>query len=643
MLKKDTEALSSEAGFWNSLYKNFLPLLFSAVVFTSFIALLRNKVPNISLYASGCLLFFAIYFISRFASKGRLDIQSQKSLPTELMSILVIGACLVMTFLREGQKDRGSDFNESLFRYQIPRWSYLLLLAGTTTVSYFLLLAGKKQGRRPLPRILISIPYIFLLSCTVWIPNSFYSLHTFYHAHAYCSSLYDVLNLAPLGELNTPFYGHLALFFLLPGKILQMLGIPGNIAVATFIAGCNFITLLATIYVVNKYTKNDGIFFILLLSLADPYLMMMPKLHFIKDVYLQMIPHRVLFPALISAFMVASTDKKFGKGRILAAYLLAALSLEWSGEIGLVCIATISLYVFLRLFNYEAPLSFQNLRQLGFCALMALLAIFAAYLLVLGYDFLTSGKGLSFVGFMYPILGEFKSIAVRGPLPDLLRTWFPVLLFFLTVAAVSATKIIKRESEKEKQIGILCIAVIAIGLLTYYIDSGLQIRLMICFFQFIMLLALLLDSLSKEEQERKTGIAFTLLALLVTSTFVLGNAGMKEVLSDRRNTAWQVKNLAEFASELDQEIPDGTIAFGWGIPDLYAAMGRDPGVHVIDWITIAQEKNPIFLTHVNSLLVGTDRFFAYEDSADLLSESKNFTIEKEYEYKGWKFALYRRK
>ena len=131
-------------------------------------------------------------------------------------------------------------------------------------------------------------------------------------------------------------------------------------------------------------------------------------------------------------------------------------------------------------------------------------------------------------------------------------------------------------------------------------------------------------------------------ALVVSSTFVLGNTGAKEVLTDRRATAWQIKNLSKFTDELAQDIPEGTLAFGWGVSDLFAVMGRDPGIHVLDWVNITQDKIPKFLAHVNEILNGTDRFFAYEESADLLPASKDFTIAKEYEYKGWKFALYTR-
>ncbi len=659
--------MNTDEGLHERFATHFIPLLCSSLAFVCLVAFLRNRIPNLALYAVASLLFFAVYLLGcRAVQLARDPIAipvPPLPLPNvwkawtsevwgvrfELLTVVLAAGVLLMHFIREGMPDRGSDFNESLFRYQIPRWSYLLLLAACTAVSYALArLLGKSrflnQGkRRPLARLLISLPYICLLSCTVWVPNIFYSLHTFYHAHAYCSSICDVLNLAPLGELDKPFYGHYSLFFLLPCRLMHLFGVPYNICIATVVAACALVTLLSTLYVVNRFVRNDGAFLLLILALGDPFLMMMPKLHFIKDVYLQMIPHRVMFPALISACMVAFSDGPLGRGRAAVLYLLAALSLVWSPEIGLVCIASASLYVFVRRIAFADPLSSGNVRLLLACGLLALLAVLTAYLIVLAYDLLTGGGFLPFKDFMYPVMGEFKSIAVRGPLPDLFRPWISVLLFFLCGVAVCAWRVLKAADGGGRPGSLLCISVMALGLFAYYLDSGLQVRLMIVFFQFIMVFAPLLDWLLSEERQLLPARALSLVALAVVSGFVLGNAGMKEVLTDRRATAWKARDLGAFARTLDADIPEGTLAFGWGVPDLYAVMGRDPGVHVIDWVDIAQDPNPAYLRHVNALVEQVDSFFSYQESVPLLPAGAEFDIAKEYEYMGWKFALYNRR
>ena len=634
---------SIEKNDWaNEFSRNFLPLVLAALAFICLAALLRNRLSNLSLYAAASLFFFAVYFAASCTLKGRPFTKAQSGTYAGLLTILITGGCLLLTFFRESRKDQGADFNESLFRYQIPHGLYFLLLAAATLASYLLIQACRTQKRHPLLRLLISLPYAALLSCTVWVPNIFYNLHTVYHAHAYYSTICDVLNLAPLGKLNPPFYGHYGLFFLIPCRILGIFGIPQNIAIATTLACCNLIALLAVLYAVHVFVRNDGVFLITLLALGDPYLMMMPKLHYVKDVYLQLIPHRILFPAIVSACFAAFSARDLNRKRISVLYLLATLSFLWNTESGLVCIAAIALYVFLRRFNRSVPLSRDNLKALGASAVLALAAMLTAYLAVTGYSFLTGGQGLSFKIYMYPILGDFKGIVPRGHLPDLLRTWVPVTLFFLATTAVCALWILNGKGSRGNSSSFLCTAVMALGLQVYYLDNGIQVRLMIGFFQFVILLAALLDFLIARESALKAGRGLSLIALAVMVTFALGNAGMKEVLSDRRSTAWQVKSLSQFAGELDKEIPEGTIAFGRGVSDLFAAMNRDPGLHVLDWVDITLEQNPMFLAHVNDILEETDRFFAYEESAALLPASSRFVIEKEYEYKGWKFALYRR-
>ncbi len=637
------DSQNTKSGPAESLHENAAPLLLASLAFACLAGAIRNKVPNLILYASSSLLFFAVYSVASYLAgkrKGRHLPFGEKS--SELAALLAVTALLLLSFFREGKSNEGADFNASLFRYQIPLPSYLLLLAGTTAAAYGLVRILGKNRRRPLARLIISLPYVLLLALTTWVPNIFYSDYTFFHADAYYSSICDVLNLAPLGELNKPFYGHYAIFFLLPCRILRMLGMPYNMAIASCIALASLVTLLATLYVVDRSVRNDGVFIIALLSLGDVFLMYVQKLFFVKDVSLQPIPHRVMFPAIISAFMLASGDKRPGRGRIAALYALAAAAFLWSPETGLVCILSTSLYVFLSLADLSAPVSPANILRLAACALLAILSVLAGYLVVLAYDLLTSGQGVSLTGFLYPLVGEYGSIAVKTPLPDLLRTWLPVLLFLLSSAAVLAVRILRVPDGRGKATAFLCIAVTALGLMGYFMNNPVQLNITIVFFQFVMLLAPLLDRLVADQPRLNLGPALSLLLLSVFSTFMLGNAGMKEVLTDRRATAWQVKSLAKFAQETDGDMGEGTLAFGRGVPELLSVTGRDPGVHVIDWVDIMFDRNPIYLEHVNGQIQATDRFFAYQDSAALLPASADFHIEKEYEYMGWKFALYRR-
>ena len=615
---------------------NFLPLLLSSLAFTCFSAALRNRIPNLVLYASSSLTFLAVYFVASLAGKsalGRFVTPARMSCLVPAAS-LISGGVLLLHFFREARPDQGSDFNGSLFRYQIPAPAWLLLLACTMLALYLFARFMRTFRSRPLLRLLISLPYICLLSCTVWIPNIFYSHYIFFHAHPYFSSIYDVLNLAPLGELDTPLYGHYALFFLLPCKLMQLLGIRQNIAAATMLAFCNVVTLLAVLYAIHKFVKNDGVFLIALFSLGDVYLMYVQKLFYIKDVYLQTIPHRVMFPALACALMAAFAGKELGKGKTACLYVLAALSFLWNPETGLVCMAAVSLYVFL---------SGPGLRKLALCAALSLASILADYLIVLAYDFLTSGQGVSFRSFMYPMMGQAKGIAVQSPMPDLFRTWLSVTIFLLAAAGASVLRIVKKQGGEGRAACFLCMAVLALGLLSYFMNNPVQLNLTVVFFQVVILLAVLLDFLLRGNDKNIQAKVLSIPVLAVMATFFMGNMGMREVLSDRRSSAWGAKNLSAFVRTLDEEVPGGTLAFGWGVSDLFAAMDRDPSVHVLDWVNIMYDKNPVFLAHVNGLLEQADSFFAFEDSVALLPAGKDFAVSKEFEYKGWKFALYTRK
>ena len=252
---------STEKSIGDSVSKNFIPLFLASTAFACFAAAFRNRIPNIYLYAASSLIFFTIYFACRLPGK-----LSWEKLPSPIShndyavaaGAIITAVMLLLNFFCEGQPDQGADFNESLFRYQIPLWTWFLLLAATTAAACLLISILGKGGMRPTVRLLISLPYIFLLSCTVWVPNIFYSHYTFYHAHAYYSPIFDVLNLAPLGEVDTPMYGHYAIFFLLPCKLLGLFGIQHNIAAATVMALCNVVTLLAVLYTLDKFVRTTG-------------------------------------------------------------------------------------------------------------------------------------------------------------------------------------------------------------------------------------------------------------------------------------------------------------------------------------------------------------------------------------------------
>ena len=76
-----------------------------------------------------------------------------------------------------------------------------------------------------------------------------------------------------------------------------------------------------------------------------------------------------------------------------------------------------------------------------------------------------------------------------------------------------------------------------------------------------------------------SGITF-----ILTAWFAIeGVFGIGTTLSNRASTVWNTAQLKESIETFKNSVPEDTLAFGRGMPELCLEMHRDPKIAITDW------------------------------------------------------------
>ncbi|OYO91059.1 hypothetical protein CG709_12830, partial [Lachnotalea glycerini] len=170
---------------------------------------------------------------------------------------------------------------------------------------------------------------------SLYIPNYFNA--DLYHGHAYCNSIYQIMNNATYNEFFTSIYGHYAIFYRVP------LGIIGcnmrNIVLIIFIIG--IMAMLLSCLIVHNLIKKNAVRILACLALA------LPTVGMRVGNYWQVQPHREIFPAILIYISCVFIKNKMTSNKILLGYFVSAIAIIWNTETGLVCaIAWAGLLIF---------------------------------------------------------------------------------------------------------------------------------------------------------------------------------------------------------------------------------------------------------------------------------------------------------
>lgn len=626
--------------------------------------MLRGILPvkNMVFFIMMCAVF-AVVCVAAYAMADKLSfLNNVNSKLEKLGGVLPVAALvtwMVLFYINETDIERGLRAEELVRRYlPLPIWM-LIMVAGVGICLWSLSKEPKEKMQKDgkFLRIVVTVVFTVITSAMFYAPNIFRDIQGgTYHSHAYTNSILNVCWMTPYYENMQSLYGHYAIFYMPVLKVLhrffQIDYLTGIFLITAVIAG---ISILLFAFVLNYFAKNDVIYYLGLLAIGEEYFMLMQG-----GVYMQVHPHRMIFPVLILA--LALMEHKRGKNYNVIAISAIALSVVWSTEVGLVIMIAFALYRWVQaVMDGERLTLCKMLLLVQKLVIFSLIPFFIAYLIVYGYNMLAAGTGLSVKEFLFPLVSDRGYIGnIELELPNVTHAWIGTTVLFLSVFAFTLLQILfPKNKEFENKPFYFLLSVMSLGLMLYYINRPVEGSMFIVLFNMLILQVIILEKTQqvyKIWKEDAKGVfgepdRIFLLALRVITVLILFVMAFDSVYSMPRawsvakETIWDTDDLEEFAQYIWEQIPPDATAFGEGVPELMAMIDRDTHLHTTEW---SYKNMPLdTMEDIRYELENKEWFFCntaslWEMQSYYPGLTERFYLHEEFEYNGAKFAFYRK-
>lgn len=461
---------------------------------------------------------------------------------------------------------------------------------------------------------LIFAVVIFFLECTVffWIYTSwkmeqkkeewivwmvygilailvFYSMYTpnifgrgqwgdWYHAHAYFNSIYNVYWGMPYTDEITSIYGHYALFWKIPMKLIS-----GDFR--------GFVLLMAVLGALIHLCAFSALHCMVkskLLRVLGAIAISFPILGMRGGYYWQVWPHRMLFSSVLMAYAAWVLKKnKIGWKTTLLGYGICLLGIIWNTETGMILAvawAGMHLSIILSRQDFSWKRLFTGVILHGAGVIISFVGAFGAVNL---YNILKHSPANTVGEFLIPLLSDsYMTDTLRLDLPLYPSGYMlEVVLFLMGVAvAISKWKWFRKQEEKVswESSFLLFVSVSALGRLVYYINRPSYHNLDCCHFSAVILLAYFgqkgLKFLKKGKWKEIIKSSFDKIvvnSIAVVCVVVLLALSTGTVLQFSQNSHIKenfhnVEEFDNFAEAVAAQVPPNTFGFGLNVAELYS-------------------------------------------------------------------------
>ncbi len=565
--------------------------------------MLRNyiNVSNVIFFVSMCCVFILVSLSADYL-QSRIKVTEKENLIADrvwaVIPVILLAVWMVLFYMNETNTDHSLE-KEMLIRSYFPFPLWITITIVGTCICLWILSSKKIQNGiakySKIIRIVIALMFTVVTSIQFYAPNVFQDIRGgTYHSHAYTNCIINVCWLIPYSEDMQALYGHYAIIYMPFIKMMHSLFgvdyLTGIFIVSAVIVG---ISILLYLWVLNYFTKNDLIFYLGMLAIGEYYFMLMQG-----GVYLQVHPHRMIFPILLLAF--ALWEVKREKKHNVLAICVIALSIVWSTEVGLVMMVAFALYRWVQHSMDGKKLSIKKcwwlLREL---MLFAFIPFVMAFLIVNGYNLLAGGPFIDLREFLYPLISDRGYIGqIELQLPDVTHAWIGTSVLFLIPVCMTAMSVLfQKKRDAEKQSFFFLIGIMSLGLLIYYVNRPVEGSLFIIMFFMLILQAVILQKAQdeyiewKEDKEsvfyKKT--RFWWLSMRVITTLILFVMAFDCIYSMpaawkiSKETIWKRDELQEFADYIYVQVPPDAVSFGEGVPELLSMIDRDTHLHTTEW------------------------------------------------------------
>lgn len=444
-------------------------------------------------------------------------------------------------------------------------------------------------------RLLVALVLPGVVFLILFFPNFMSDkLGTYSHFSAYVTSIIGVTDLQPYDDIFYSIYGHYGLFFIIPVKLLKLAGINQLYSIITVISICGFVTVISLIYVIHKLISDDIIFILTTFFSITAFTM-----YYINGEYYQLFPHRFLFPAIMTVFIVYEFNNRQG-GWSYFAYVLLMFSFLWNIETGAVCFIAYICFKIIRRISENVSSKELILRTL-LDIILGIASFFFSFIVTNAYNYIVGSSPITLYRYIYPFLSEEYKIfeLIRTPINKIGNLWFIETVLFLAVISYAFVWIKRRRAECK------CLdcypiwfflALIGMGLLADYINRSAALSATLSLPWFAILMGCicehfgnLLNNADKLYIDKSTyklisAIRYifccTLLISFVSSFCYIGiTFGFRQ---SEWGGGWDYKSMNTIANNVDSYVPDDAMAVGHSISLVYCMIGRKPQLYTVD-------------------------------------------------------------
>lgn len=443
-------------------------------------------------------------------------------------------------------------------RHNISPVIYFSILVVFTALVYYI--SKRNMGlTNNIVRLLLSAFFCVLSAMLMYMPNYYTgNIGELNHVNAYVNSLITVINSAPYDWGCTSIYGHYALIYYIPIKLLMTFGINEWMAITTVIAFFGLIMFVAECVTMNKLIQND-VFFVLAV-LANFSI----NMQIFSSNYYQLMPHRLLFPAIMACFL-SINERLNGKKVVILGWIICTLAIVWNIEIGVVVtFGYYCVHLVCRLNDNHCVLGDNLFWKISLIdAFSGVSNFIGAYILVNIYNIVVGGSWNSLLLFIYPIKSSklYNINNLRLPIPLPYIGYFLVICLFMGFVCWNIDRILK--FDLDYSVLIVCgIAVIGLGSFAYYMNRTVHGNMSIVAFEFVIVLVFVLEKM----QINNDNVAFKLLksksvltcmfVLVLVSMALSAISSISSALLEHTEKQWNLISRDENLIYIEGIIPD---------------------------------------------------------------------------------------
>lgn len=460
----------------------------------------RNKM-SLPDYAIVVVLFLVLFMLLSvvFLKNGRFVVFLKNHIGIEFA---VCGMAVTVSFLVQ-QEILGMAGNILYFVYVILMLTVFYLLYER---KYLRNIGGKTFRRisdqlenkqvKILVNVLVYLSYavtIVLAAISTTVINYFHmggrTWDYVHHISTYFRPMYYVINNIS-AESSVELYGHYAFLYKIPMEIFGANLI--TVGIMTGIIGG--LTAFFAIGTIHMLTKSGFLRFVGAVAVMDILCI---------ELYLAIIPHRLLFPMMILFYIVLCKKRSLRWFSVLIGFLISAIAVFWNTETGLVVLITwTAFWIFKTTIEKEWKLG----HMLRFIArvvgiiLLGLVMVTGIFVLIFGTTLSDVMKGS--VGVLlnpnYMFSAHFNFIRWTN------APWIYIMIFLLGMVAygISGTGLFGGNIKKRSEMPvIISVAVMGLGQLIYFISRPEDYSIMILPVIFCMIY--ILDTISQEVGNKK--------------------------------------------------------------------------------------------------------------------------------------------